>query len=93
VAVLPQEDHPVRVVQSHHRHGTGMPDDVAHAVPAAGHGHPLAVQRDDRPVEDGLPVEDPVLVRRRLPRRLLGPHQMPTFSVSSTSTGSREDSE
>jgi hypothetical protein len=63
VAVLPDEDHPVLVVQRHHRHRTGMGDDVAHAVPAAGHGHAVPVEGEDRPLEHGLGVEDPVLVR------------------------------
>ena len=84
VAVLPEQQHPVLVVERHDRDRALVDDDLPDAVPAAGHRDGVPAQRDDPPLVHRLAVQHAVLVRRRG----VG-HQMPTFSASSIGTGSR----
>ena len=76
----------VLVVDRDDRDRARVRHDLAHRVPAAGHGHGVPPQRDDAAVEERLAVQHPVGVRGGVG------HQVPTCCASSRTTGSRVDS-
>ena len=83
VPVLAEQDDAVLVVERDDGDRPRVVHDLPDAVPAAGHGDRVPAQRDD-----------PALVDRARCRATryscgVGRHQMPTFSPSSSGTGSR----
>ena len=82
VPVLAQQDDAVLVVEGDDGDRARVVHDLPDAAPAAGHGDGVPAQRDDPALVDLLAVEHLELVRLRHA-------QMPTFSASSTGTGSR----